>query len=337
MGSKTPNPIPYEEVDVEPVLELQTLNPAIEIGPFDKVFAVDKDGAVFFCDSRNHRILKYDIRGRFLQEIGGLGQGTEDLYWPYGIVLSGEEIVVLNAAGREIKTFDKNGKCISRFEMPGAQGSKSLVASDRSVVTDMRYQDEGRLRKQDLLAAFSLDGKALHHFGRLLSSNSAGAQLAFNTTRLGMSGTSIFGAYYVYPAIFGYRIDGTELFFRHLSVLNIPEFEAILRDQKQDLDPAKPNYQNRSLNLTFLCANILARSESIFYYVLNHYPYIIIFDGNGFPIRRLHIRLSHHSIRIRSFTLGPGDTVYGVIQAVGKDGPGPMLVKAKIAERLAGK
>jgi hypothetical protein len=70
----------------------------------------DSRGNVFVLDAGNHRIMEFAQDGRFLKQIGHIGQGPGDLLRPVDFVIDkGDYLYVLEDGNKRISIFDSDG------------------------------------------------------------------------------------------------------------------------------------------------------------------------------------------------------------------------------------
>lgn len=76
--------------------------------------ALDSQENIFILDSGNHRIQKFDSRGRYLQTIGKRGQGPGEFENPQKLFLDDQDnIYILDS--QKIKVFDRRGEFVKNI------------------------------------------------------------------------------------------------------------------------------------------------------------------------------------------------------------------------------
>lgn len=82
---------------------------------------VTGDGKVYICDSGNHRIQVFDLRGRFLANFGGFGSGEEMFDQPVDIwARSTINIFVADMNNQRVKRYNKDMTFLStKYSNPG--------------------------------------------------------------------------------------------------------------------------------------------------------------------------------------------------------------------------
>ena len=93
------------------------------------VFSVDLDNNLYFLDDANHRILKYDSSGHFLCQIGGIGQGNNDLIFPCGLFIWDGSVYVLDDFGHALKSFTLEGKYQDKVKIDNESECTSFIIS----------------------------------------------------------------------------------------------------------------------------------------------------------------------------------------------------------------
>jgi DNA-binding beta-propeller fold protein YncE len=71
--------------------------------------SVDPEGNIYVADTGNHRVQKFDARGRFIEEIGGFGWGEAQFNHPIGLTArEGLNIYVVDSQNRRVQRFDRS-------------------------------------------------------------------------------------------------------------------------------------------------------------------------------------------------------------------------------------
>jgi len=95
-------------------------------GLFKNPSAIDitQDGRIVVCDRDNHRLQIFDLSGRFIEDIGGLGWANDQFDEPRDIwARSALNIFVADYNNRRVQRFDKDFNFISSFTSnPGNDG-----------------------------------------------------------------------------------------------------------------------------------------------------------------------------------------------------------------------
>ena len=82
--------------------------------------AISNDGTLFLTDSRNHRIQKFTLDGKFLGKFGTFGSGPGQLNMPWGIALDKEgNVFVADWRNDRIQQFTADGTWQASFGQSG--------------------------------------------------------------------------------------------------------------------------------------------------------------------------------------------------------------------------
>jgi hypothetical protein len=81
--------------------------------PFD--LDIDSDGNIYILDSGNHRILKYNSEGEYLQTLGGRGQGPSEFEYAENMFINkNDDIFLYDVTRKTLMILDKNGEELFR-------------------------------------------------------------------------------------------------------------------------------------------------------------------------------------------------------------------------------
>ena len=81
---------------------------------------ISKDGTMFVTDSRNHRIQKFTLDGKFLGKFGTFGSGPGQLNMPWGIALDKDgNVFVADWRNDRIQQFTADGEWVASFGQSG--------------------------------------------------------------------------------------------------------------------------------------------------------------------------------------------------------------------------
>lgn len=178
-------------------------------------------GNLYFLDQTNHRILKIAKNGDFIRQIGGIGQGEDDLFAPLGLYIKDGCGFVLNNIGRELKIFPLEGDYLSSFKVEGARVAGSLCVHDKFIFIGVRYMDEKNYNRRWLIIVFNKEGKKIPEIGKIIKCASRIGYLVFNEIFMSISDNKMFGAFCHRQVVFCYGIDGQEHFFINMENLAI--------------------------------------------------------------------------------------------------------------------
>lgn len=87
---------------------------------YPSFLTVGGDGAVYVSDAMNFRVQVFDRSGRFLSQIGRLGDGPGFFARPKGVAVDSENhVYVVDAAFNNVQMFDRDGKLLLAFAAMG--------------------------------------------------------------------------------------------------------------------------------------------------------------------------------------------------------------------------
>ncbi len=100
----------------------------------------DTGGYLYVVDSGNHRIQKFDKKGRFILQFGKKGVYEGDLNKPTDVAVSGDLVFVTDTENRRLALFDESGNFRENREVKGLElprgitghGNKLLVSDSRN-------------------------------------------------------------------------------------------------------------------------------------------------------------------------------------------------------------
>ena len=115
---------------------------------YPSFLAVGSDGTLYVSDAMNFRVQTFDRDGKFLQQIGSLGQTPGSFARPKGVAVDSEgHVYVVDAAFNNVQVFDRTGQLLlpigSMGRGPGQLWLPLGIAvdgKDRIYVAD-RYND----------------------------------------------------------------------------------------------------------------------------------------------------------------------------------------------------
>jgi len=79
-----------------------------------QAISVDPEGAIYICDTDNHRIQKFNARGKLMRVIGGFGWHQEQFYQPYDIhARSTLDVFIADYQNQRVERYDRELNYIS--------------------------------------------------------------------------------------------------------------------------------------------------------------------------------------------------------------------------------
>lgn len=311
--------IPQRDVEVTTLFDVFALKPKIGklLTPTNNYFHVDEDENIYFLDSENHRILKFSKNGDFITQIGSIGQGKEDLYYPGGVYVKKNRVFVLNGGG--VKIFTSDGEYLSDFKIKNIWAASSIYVYHNRILIDVRYKDIKEYNKNKLISIFDLNGHNIIKLGRIIKCQKWGGYLNFNSCFIDVNGKKIFGTFPFYPIIFCYDFDGTELLYKDLRDLGIPEIDHIQEEiTRRGLDTPESIQREEGTSTMEFCSGFGVNKKKHMFYAVNIYnPYkkhsILHLDEKGRIIEKIILRKDNEYLEtILRLFLAEDDTFYGI-------------------------
>ena len=126
--------------------------------------AVDRWGAVYVADTKNHRIQKFNSLGRFILKWGSKGSGDGEFKHPLDVAVdSSGNVYVADFLNKRIQKFDASGRFLAKWGREGSRNGEFTgpwaIAVDSS--GNVYVADRGNCRIQK----FDSDGKFLTKWG----------------------------------------------------------------------------------------------------------------------------------------------------------------------------
>lgn len=131
--------------------------------------AVDfSSGLIFVPDNADHKILVFDLSGKFIKHIGQKGQGPSDFFRPFNVMLWNKYLVVNDVGNLRVQFIDKEGAYIKSFRT--FKTYYTMAINNDGVTYGLHINKYG---EKYLVDALSQDGKLLHSFGKLSTSKNS--------------------------------------------------------------------------------------------------------------------------------------------------------------------
>lgn len=70
---------------------------------------------IYVVDSGKHRVVAFDINGRYLFQFGGQGHKKGQLHYPVGIDVANGKVYVADSGNHRVQIFDASGKFLKAF------------------------------------------------------------------------------------------------------------------------------------------------------------------------------------------------------------------------------
>lgn len=114
---KNAKPYPEIGISLEPFAENLSDDPNQQLYRA-KIVKISENGDIFVLDSGNHRIVQYDSSGKFVKQIGSVGQGPGDLLHPDYFDLKNNKLFVVENGNKRVSIFSISGNFIHSFKIP---------------------------------------------------------------------------------------------------------------------------------------------------------------------------------------------------------------------------
>ena len=87
-----------------------------------------RDDILFIVDSKNHRVQKFSLDGKYIGQFGSYGSGQGQLDSPWGIGLDKDgNVFVADWRNDRIQSFTADGEWLASFGKPGTGGDTNIV------------------------------------------------------------------------------------------------------------------------------------------------------------------------------------------------------------------
>ena len=303
-----PGKIPVQEIEAREILDLSNLEPKIDdgdLGEYSCAFAMDETENLYFADSQQHCVLKFDIKGRFLNRIGHVGMEGDGLYYPWGLFIEKDKLYILDNRGRSLKIYDTAGNFVSWMKFSDAYWAETLCVDKGNIFLNIRYFDEKNYNQHKLISVFSEKGKKKDAFGKIIRSHKFFGYSFFNTSYLTSVKNKIYGAFRFYPAVFCYDFTGREVYYHDLKNSKIEEIQRLNKEGIEggmDMPGAikTAEWGARAINY---CSSFAVDREGRGYMSVDCYDQkssrntIICVDTAGIPQKKLKLTLHGKPVR----------------------------------------
>jgi len=299
---------PERYIQVQPVLNLGKIQPSIS--RFDQ-FSVDKEDHVYFLEAGKHGILEYDQTGKFIKQIGRIGQDQEGLYQPRGLYVGNQRILVLNKAGKSIKAFSFEGHCLFEWDIEKSYISDSPIEdADGNIWANVRYRDpeqKDTFNDYPLITLIGPDGVIKRGVGKIIPCRNLVQYRVFNSCFLAISGRKILGGFKYFPIIFAYDLQGNEIFRKDLREFGLPEIQWLEnKAREKGFDrPETPPKKEFGVQTVIYCRGISVDKNGHIYHVVNQYQdnnlgrgVIIHFDPLGNFLEKIFLKKGNADVGI---------------------------------------
>lgn len=205
-----------------------------------RTIRIDANGNLLVLDAGNNRLVEFSKEGRFLKEIGGIGQGPGDLFGPMDFDIDREgRILILERTNRRVSIFEADGTFDSHFPID-ERDPISICATPKSTILINSPRVDG-----PLLYVFDYSGKRIGSVGSVESfevspfpgTHALATELLNQVIVRCNSRNEIIVAYYGRPLV---RIFDTEGHLLLEKTIESPEISDVRETIKIQSDSRKP-------------------------------------------------------------------------------------------------
>jgi len=133
-------------------------------------FCASPFNSLFVSDTTNNEVYIFDLSGKHLETIGGLGQGPGEFMMPSEIALLDDKVIVRDIGNRRLQILDKLGKYRGGFKL--FRDYSSLVACDGHIyAAPLFYGPPTENKDRCLIDVLDLQGRVIRSFGGMLDVN----------------------------------------------------------------------------------------------------------------------------------------------------------------------
>jgi hypothetical protein len=148
--SEMPSP---HTLQVHAILSFQSSSSVV-----DRILKIQS--GFILVESSNHRLAFVDEKGNLTQQIGSIGQGAGELYYPGDLVQDkAKNFYVFETRNHRIQVFDSSGKSLRTFKVEPQPYGMAITSKGELLL--------GQPAKGKLISAYSADGHFLRSFGDL--------------------------------------------------------------------------------------------------------------------------------------------------------------------------
>lgn len=197
---------------------------------------LELDGNLMVVEDNNHRIAITDPRGTIKGQIGSIGQGPDELYYPDDLVRAKNgNLYVLEIRNRRIQIFDSHGHSLKTFHIEPEPTGMAVDSKGQLFL--------GQPGTGTLVSVYSADGHRIRSFGELrsvsdfygtkLSPLNRAARQAINRIHIACDDAdNVYVSFLGAPFWQKYSLDGRLLFERRIE---FPDMERAITEFASNL------------------------------------------------------------------------------------------------------
>ena len=305
-------------VQIEPILELDSLRPKVDVNQsllyhVGNVLEIDDDKNLYFLDTPRHRIMKYTMGGKFVTQIGSIGQDDESLYYPSGIAIDLGILYILDQEGRRIKLFTLDGDFISGFQIHDAYGAESISVKDSKVFASVKYNNK-ESNQNKLVSVFNSEGNRIDEFLSLIETVSFPAHVMFNKVVLFSRDSAIYSGHKFFPILRRYDLKNRREWIKDLLEANIDEIHGIYEEGKRrSVDQPNSIKEEDGVFAMNYCTGLAVGVDGFIYYALNYdrsmKGMVLKFDTKGDLLEKMSFLYHDKLLSVRNLYMR-GNDVY---------------------------
>jgi len=293
-------------IQVKTIFDIGKLTPKYTPGfaMSNRLFDIDKNGNFFFLESLKHRVLKFSPTGKFITQVGSIGQDDPGLYFPTAIKISGDTLYISDYYGRKLKCFSLDGGFKSVFNIPNSVSANYIDVDKDKIYVNSRVKSVKEFNHSHLISVYDEKGNKVTEFGQIIECQNIYGYLVFNTGYFSIAGGYLIGAFSNSPVIFKYDLAGKQSFSKDIVSMKAHEFVLLENESKRPgFDtPQKIRGDTGQVDTIRFCSGFDVDDNLHAYYsvfIEKVEPCIYHFDANGDILERLILKSSNRTIKVK--------------------------------------
>jgi hypothetical protein len=307
--------IPVAEIEATCLFNINELNPYFNIKPglilSRNAISIDEKDNLYFLDFNNHRVLKFDMRGNFLGQIGSIGQGNKDLFYPQGIFIHQNSVYVLDDSGSKLKMYSQEGDFLSCLEIDDKVNVKSFFVTKNLIILNALHKKN--FNKTKPISIYTKKFTKINEIGKIVVTPSSTASSVFNEMFVVFYDNSIYGCLKTLPIIFRNNVNGIEIVYKDLREMNIKEILTIENQgKKRGVDSPESIKDNNRIRSMIYCDGFGISGNGDIYYALNYdrarRGLILHMNSEGELIEKIILKVNDEQPRIERILIRKNET-----------------------------